>query len=666
MTQIKHATTDRKQTEKNLFLGLFDKLPVALYICDEKGYITAFNKAAVKLWGRIPEIDKDRWSGDWKMFHIDGKSMSLDQSPMARALTQNAIIDGEEIIVQRPDDSTIYVKSYPVLLYNDGGKVSGAINTLIDITKQKKDEPKQAMLAAIIESSDDAIISKTLEGIITSWNHAAEKMYGYKEAEALGKYIGLIIPENRMDEEAIIISKIKSGEKVDHYETWRKDKWGKETPVSLTISPIRDSAGNILGASKIARDISRHKIAEDRLKRYAENLEILNGIGKEISESLDVEDILQKVTDATTKLTGAAFGAFFYNKADEKGESYMHYTLAGAPREAFEKFGMPSNSKVFNHTFTGKSIIRSDDITKDPLYGKNPPHYGLPKGHLPVVSYLAIPVISKTGSVVGGLFYGHPEKGKFSKEHEQLVSSVISQAIVALDNAHLYEEIKRLNAKKDEFIGMASHELKTPVTSVKGYLQIFVRNLPAEDRNKAYIDKAVVQINKLSGLISDLLDVSKIETGKLPLSFSEFDLKQLLIETVELMQYSSKSHQINFHSAEKEIMVSADRQRIEQVVINLISNATKYSPHANTVNISLIKKGKKAIVEVQDFGIGIKEDQQSRIFSRFYRVDELASHISGLGIGLYLSHEIITRHQGNLNVCSQPGEGSTFIFDLPL
>jgi PAS domain S-box-containing protein len=665
MTQIQESANYSMPAVARLSFDLFDKLPVAIYTCDKYGYVTAFNKAAEKLWGRKPAIGKDLWCGSWKIFYTDGTPMPLDACPMARTLKEGDIFE-EEIIIQRPDGSTAFIQPHPVPMYNDSGELVGAVNTLIDITEQKKNEPKQAMLAAIIESSDDAIISKTLDGIITSWNHSAEKMYGYKEAEAVGKYIGLIIPDNRMDEEALIISKISSGEKVDHYETRRRDKWGKEIPVSLTISPIRDSSGKILGASKVARDISRFKYAEESQKRYTENLEILYDIGKKVSESLNVEDILQKVTDATTKLTGAAFGAFFYNKLDDKGQPDMVYTLSGVPREAFDKFGMPLHSEVFHKTFTGQKIYRSDNIIKDPLYGKTPPHYGLPKGHLPVVSYLAVPVISKTGNVVGGLFYGHPEEGKFTREHEQLVSSVISQAIVALDNAHLYEEVKRLNSKKDEFIGMASHELKTPVTSLKGYLQIFARNLSDDDHNKTYIDKAVVQINKLSGLISDLLDVSKIETGKLPLSFSQFDLKQLLVETVELMQYSSKSHQINFQSDEKEVIISADRQRIEQVVINLISNATKYSPQANKVDISLRKKDKRAVVEVQDFGIGIKEDQQSRIFSRFYRVDELASHISGLGIGLYLSHEIITRHQGSLSVKSEPGKGSTFIFDLPL
>ena len=279
---------------------------------------------------------------------------------------------------------------------------------------------------------------------------------------------------------------------------------------------------------------------------------------------------------------------------------------------------------------------------------------------------MAVPVVSKSGAVIGGLFLGHPEPAKFTKEHETLISGVSSQASVALDNAKLYEEIQRLNSKKDEFIGLASHELKTPMTSLNGYLQIIDRSLNDEDRNKPFIKKALAQIDKLSALISDLLDVSKIEAGKLPFSYTGFSLTQLVDEVVDLMQYSTKTHNLTVCIDAESLMVYADRQRIEQVIINLISNAIKYSPDASQVNISVSEQNDKAVVTVQDFGMGINADQQERIFSRFYRVDDLAAHISGLGIGLYISHEIISRHKGELTVESEPGKGSTFKFVIPL
>jgi signal transduction histidine kinase len=264
------------------------------------------------------------------------------------------------------------------------------------------------------------------------------------------------------------------------------------------------------------------------------------------------------------------------------------------------------------------------------------------------------------------LFFGHPQPGIFKQEHEQLVAGVAAQASVALENAKLYDEIRVLNAKKDEFIGLASHELKTPLTSISGYLQIIERGLTPEDRNKNFIGKALAQVNKLSTLISDLLDVSKIQSGKLPLSYTKFNLTELVTDVAEMMQPNYASHKIELQYPEMPVMLNADHQRVEQVVINLITNAVKYSPGADRITITVTSDNEKARVSVQDFGIGIDKDQQERIFSRFYRVENLASHMSGLGIGLYICHEIIERHKGEMWVNSELGKGSTFAFELPV
>jgi len=526
-------------------------------------------------------------------------------------------------------------------------------------------QKEQAMLAAIIESSEDVIVSKTLQGMITSWNKAAERVFGYTESETIGKHISLIIPPERLPEEDIIIGKIRNNESLEHFETIRLTKYGKRIPISLTVSPIRNKNGEVIGASKIARDISKTKEAEEKLQNYAETMEILNTIGQVISTDLDAKAILQKVTDATTQLIGAAFGAFFHKVVNENGEAYMLYSLSGAPREAFDKFGMPRNTQIFDTTFSGKGILRSDDITQDPRYGHNFPHHGIPKGHLPVVSYLAVPVISKTGNVLGGLFFGHGEAGKFAKEHENLVTGIASQAAAALDNAKLYEEIKQLNAKKDEFIGMASHELKTPVTSIKGYLQIMERDLQMETKTRQFVIKTLQQVNKLSALISDLLDVSKIQSGKLPFSYSFFDVNLLLKDVGEMMEQAYPAYSIKYSLAPVALSVEGDHQRLEQVIINLISNAIKYSPKIKKVIIGSVDLGDSVRVSVQDFGIGIEPNHIDRIFSRFYRVENLASHMSGLGIGLYISQEIVKRHKGKIWVVSTPGEGSTFFFEIP-
>jgi PAS domain S-box-containing protein len=652
-------------TNNQLTTNIFDNLPVAIYTCDHLGYINSYNEAAARLWGRKPVIGKELWCGSWKTLQPTGEPLLFDECPMVRALKEKRAIEGVEILIQRPDGTKRNVLPYPVPTFDSSGALTGAINTLIDVTEQRKDDEQQSMLAAIIESSDDAIIGKTLDGIITSWNDAAENMFGYTQNEAIGKHISLIIPPARLSEENIIINKIRNNEKVDHFETVRLSKTGEELFISLTVSPIRDYSGRVVGASKIARNISIQKLAEEALQHYTENLEALYSIGNLISEDLDIRRILQKVTDETTKLTGAEFGAFFYNTIDNKGESYTLYTLSGAQREAFEKFGMPRNTEVFNATFSGGGVFRADDITKDPRYGKNAPHRGMPDGHLPVVSYLAVPVVSKLGTVIGGLFFGHPKAGVFKKEHENIVVSIASQAAVALDNAKLYEEIKMLNARKDEFIGIASHELKTPLTSISGYLQILERNL-TNDINIGFVKKTKAQLNKLMVLVSDLLDVSKIQAGKLELTIETFNLNSLLTETIEIVQPLSNSHLLVFNSGFEEILVLADKRRIEQVIINLLTNAVKYSPKANKVNIEVNKSDKYATVSIKDFGIGISSEQQEHVFARFFRADGLASHMSGLGLGLYISKEIIDRHKGNINVKSEAGKGSEFYFSIPL
>lgn len=565
-----------------------------------------------------------------------------------------------------------WIKAKGKAYFDENDRPVRFIGSVLDITDQKLNEQRlkesserQARMAAIVDSSDDTIVSKTLDGIITSWNRAAERMFGYTQEEAIGRHISLIIPQARLKEEEYIIGQIRQGNKVDHFETIRIDKNGKEIPISLTISPIIDESGQIIGASKIARDISALVAAQEAARRYLERMEIMNLVVESISEELDLNKILQKVTDASTQVTGAKFGAFFYNKTDEHGESYMLYTLSGAPREAFEKFGMPRNTQVFGPTFAGEGVVRSDDITKDPRYGKNAPHHGMPKGHLPVVSYLAVPVISRSGNVIGGLFFGHDEPGKFTKDHENLVVSIAAQAAIGIDNAILYEEVKALNDKKDEFIGLASHELKTPLTSIGGYLQILSR-MNNDENGKKFIDKTLQQLKKLTTLVNDLLDVSKIEAGKLQLDIEEFDLTELVTETVELIGHSSPKHHLILECKSPSCRIKSDARRIEQVLINLLTNAIKYSPAADKVNITLDCETQVVKVGIRDYGNGIPADKLPHIFSRFYRVEDANPNISGLGIGLYLSQEIITRLKGKLWVESEMGKGSTFWFELPL
>jgi PAS domain S-box-containing protein len=645
------------------FKSLIEDSPLAVYTTNEHGHLAFYNRAAVHILGRTPVLGEDVWHTFLRVYYPDGRPMEISNSPMARCIANIERFENMEIVIERADNSFKRLLVFSIPTYNLENQFSGTHNTFIDITEKTSYETKQSVLSAIVESSDDAVISKDLNGIILSWNQGAERIFGYHEKEMIGKPVSLLIPKARLKEEDNILSQIRIGNRVKHFETIRVSKTGRMIPISLTVSPVKDMSGKIIGASKIARDITEQVQAQQAIKKNAENLEMLNSMGKVILEKLEVKAVLQQVTDVTTKITGAAFGAFFYNTFNEEGEAFMLYTLSGAPIHAFESLGMPRHTDLFKPTFSGNEVIRVDDITNDHRYGKNEPLFGMPPGHLDVTSYLAVPVISTTGEVIGGLLFGHPTPGKFKSEHEDLVGSIASQAAVALDNCKLFEEIKALSDKKDEFIALASHELKTPLTTIKGYLQLLSKK-DQEAVNALFINKTLDQVAKLSALISDLLDISKIEAGKLQFNLEQFDLRQLLLDVMETFPYSYKTHTITFKDPGEACMVHADKLRIEQVINNLLTNAIKYSPNADLVEISITKQEGKVTVKVKDYGIGLKEQHKKQIFKRFYRADGIVN-VSGLGIGLHLTKEIIDRHNGTIGVHSKFGKGSEFYFTLP-
>ncbi len=660
MTEVLNNLTNTAQ----YFVELFYTSPIAIYTCDQNGYINFYNKSATVLWGRIPEVGKDLWCGSWKIYYPDGKPMALDECPMALTLKQGKAYEGREIVIERPDHSFRYLLVYPRPLFDSENNMIGAHNTLVDISEQKSGEHKQAILSAIVESSDDVIISKTLEGKIMSWNKGAQKIFGYSEEEMIGKPINILIPPNLQQEEEVILQNIKAGNKIDHFQTIRLGKMGNEIPVSITVSPVKDKQGNIIGASKIARDISEQLQKEYTINQAARRLQMLNSIGKAISEKLDVESILQRVTDATTQITGASLGAFFFNKTHTNGENFTLLTSTGIQKEYLEKLGNLNEIESLSRLFHSKDILRVEDITKLPADDINSLHYKILQENLPVVSYMTVPVIANCGKVIGRLFLGHSSPGMFKTEHEDILASIASQASVALENSTLFEEAKVLNAKKDEFIALASHELKTPLTTAKGYLQI-LQKTELDKVSKLFVEKVLDQVERLNTLTSDLFDISKIEAGKLQLNYETFDLRKLVLDLMETFHYSLSTHKMVLQVIGHPLLVEADKQRIEQVIINLVNNAVKYSPNAHSVYIDLIREDNQVTVKIKDTGIGLEVEQQNKIFSKFYRANGNVN-IPGLGLGLFLSREIIKQHHGTISVKSEMGKGSEFFFIIPV
>lgn len=634
--------------------ALFNQLPTPVYCCDVNGKLTFYNTAAIKLWGTQPD-ENATWCGSFKLFNEDGEPISWAQHPMAKCVNAAVAIDGEEIILLCPNGDTKHVKVYPSPIFDDFGNVTGAISTLIEVTDQKKGDAKQAMLASIIASSDDAIISKTLKGIITSWNAGAKKIFGYTEAEVVGKHIEILIPLDRRAEEKEILAQLRKGNRIKHFETVRLTKEGKAIQISLTVSPIKDQKGKIIGASKIARDITQQKQIEEALIYHLGQLEILNAAGRVISEKLSVSEILQRLTDAITKITAADFGICYYNSFSNCGDGELIFAQSANASSDLMALTKADNA-FFNPKHIHENIIRLADITQQSNYEPLAVN---------VASYLAVPIISKTENALGGLFFGQSKADMFTVAHEAIAANIASQAAAALDNAKLFEEVKSLSLKKDQFIARASHEIKTPLTSIQGYLQILEKE-EREGRNKLFLDKALNQLGKLNTLVAALFDLSKITAGKLILDLQQLDLAQLLSDIIENYKVATdQTHHFVLKQNEGLKKVTADKQRIEQVIHNLLNNAIKYSPNANEIIVSIEKTNKEVMVHIQDYGMGISAAQQEQIFAQFYRAEGVSANISGLGVGLHISKEIIDCHNGRIWVESELGKGARFSFALP-
>lgn len=274
--KAKREIDDRTRAEAALresegrYRHLVRSLPAALYTCDTQGRIGLYNDAAVALWGGEPELGKTLWSGPSRLYRPDGTPLPPADSPMARTLREGRAVRGEEIVIERPDGTRRRVMPYPEPIFDASGALTGAIVMLMDITEVREAERAKHLLAAIVESSDDAIISKTLEGRIVSWNAGATRIFGYTAEEAVGQPITMLIPETRRGEEVTILSRLRNGERVDHYETVRRRKDGRLIDVALTVSPVLDASGAVVGASKIARDITDQKRAAEAQKAALE------------------------------------------------------------------------------------------------------------------------------------------------------------------------------------------------------------------------------------------------------------------------------------------------------------------------------------------------------------------------------------------------------------
>jgi two-component sensor histidine kinase len=279
-------------------------------------------------------------------------------------------------------------------------------------------------------------------------------------------------------------------------------------PFLTRVQPLKDAEGRITRWFGTNTEISEHQAVSDALEEEKRLLETLNRTAALVSAELDLEKLVQTVTDAGVAVTGAQFGAFFYNVLSDTGESYTLYTISGVPREKFSHFPMPRNTQVFEPTFRGTGTVRSDDITKDPRYGKLAPYYGKPKGHLPVTSYLAVPVLSRSGEVLGGLFFGHEEPARFTARHEELLVGIAGQAAIGIDNARLYQAAQREIAERRQaehhrtlLMNELNHRVKNTLATVQSIAAQTLRASALEEGARQAFDARLIALSNAHNLL---------------------------------------------------------------------------------------------------------------------------------------------------------------------
>lgn len=549
-----------------------------------------------------------------------------------------------------------------------------------------------AMMRATLESTTDgiAVVDKNLR--VTSINQNFIKMWRVpREMIDTGEQprISEIISRQCKDPQQFLarVSDIYASSPSESYDILEL----ADGRVFERFSKVQVVNQQNVGRVWTFRDITKRLRSDEALREKSRILELLNETGKSLASTLDQRTLVQAVTDAATQLSGAKFGAFFYATRSDEGETLMLYTLSGAPREAFEKLGQPRATPLFGPIFKGDAPILCDDVLNDARYGKMAPHAGMPQGHLPVRSYLAVPVISRSGEVIGGLLFGHSEPGIFTDRTEQIIVGVAAQAAIAIDNARLYQttrraaaeretllaneraarsEAERMSEMKDEFLATLSHELRTPLNAILGWSQMLQHGIHSEADLRKGLNTIERNARVQAQLIEDLLDMSRITSGKVRLDVQSVEPASFIEAAMETVRPAAdaKGIALTVRLAPDAGPVSGDPGRLQQIIWNLLSNAIKFTPRGGKVELVLERVSSHIEISVTDTGVGIKPHFLAHVFERFRQADgSTTRRYGGLGLGLAIVKSLVEMHGGTV-LANSLGEnrGATFTVHLPL
>ncbi|MBA3478979.1 MAG: response regulator [Lautropia sp.] len=547
-----------------------------------------------------------------------------------------------------------------------------------------------SLMRATLEATADGILVTDSEGRVAAFNEACLRLCGLARESIQNvpyrEVVRLLSLRSREPERLAQLSPQLLGSPTA--EPWKAVEMTDGQVVEVSSHPQKVD-GQVVGRVWSFRDVTDRNAAEDAFREEARVLDLLNRTGIAIASTLDLAALLQKVTDAATEMSGAEMGAFFYSTTDEAGESFRLYTLSGAKRETFEPFGQPRATPLFGPTFKGQPPVRCDDVLQDERYGRWLPHRGMPAGHPPVRSFLAVPVASRGGQPVGGLFFGHSKVGVFTERIERMVVGIAAQAAVAIDNARLLEETKRtaqererrleseqtarveiarVSQLKDEFLATLSHELRTPLTAILGWAKLLLR----PDAGSQLLGRGLETIERnavaQARLIEDLLDMNRIISGKVRLNVQPTDLARVVEAAVDSIRPSADGKELRVTvRLDPSPPIVGDPDRLQQVVWNLLSNAVKFTPRGGSIAVSLKQLQSNLEVTVSDSGIGLSREFQPHAFDRFRQVDSSTTRsYGGLGLGLSIVKQLVELHGGSVRVTSDgEGLGSAFTVCLP-
>lgn len=575
------------------------------------GIIRTWNTAAERLFGYTAK----EAGGQPITLIIPSDRLDEEKEILAR-LSRGERIEHFETVRRTKDGRSIDISLSISPIRDAEGRIIGASKIARDISDRRRAEEDRARLAAIVESSEDAIVGKTLDGIIRSWNAAAERLFGYTAEEAVGQPITLIIPRDRLDEERMILSRLSRGERVEHFETIRRAKDGRLIDLSLTISPIRDAQGRVIGASKIARDVTERKRAEEAQAELAA-----------IVESAQ-DAIISQTLDGIIRTWNTGAERLFGYRADEAIGQPITLII---PPDLLEEEKM-----ILSRLSRGEQIEHYETVRQ----AKN--------GNLIDISLTISPIRNAEGGIIGA--------SNFARD--------------MTEQKRILEALKESDRRKDEFLALLAHELRNPLAPLRNGLQVMrLANGGgyAVAKAREMMDR---QLSHMVRLIDDLLDVSRISLNKMELRRSRVLLADVVSSAVETARpaIEAAGHKLTVLLPPEPILLDADLTRLAQVFGNLLNNSAKYTERGGHIWLTATREGDRVSVAVRDTGVGIPAGALPTVFEMFSQVSRpIERSGGGLGIGLALVKGLVEMHGGSVEAASPGlGKGSTFTVRLPV